>query len=35
MAYVQGVPGAAGTIVNTIADWRANAASTILHLLGV
>ena len=27
MAYVQGVPGTAGALVNTIADWRANAAS--------
>ena len=27
MAYVQGVPGQAGALVNTIADWRANAAS--------
>ena len=27
MAYVQGVPGSAGSLVNTIADWRAAAAS--------
>ena len=27
MAYVQGVPGSAGSLVNTIADWRANAAT--------
>ena len=27
MAYVQGVPGQAGALVNTIADWRTNAAS--------
>ena len=27
MAYVQGVPGSAGSLVNTIDDWRANAAS--------
>lgn len=27
MAYVQGVPGAAGSLVNTIADYRANAAT--------
>lgn len=27
MAYVQGVPGAAGSLVNTIDDYRANAAT--------
>ena len=27
MAYVQGVPGSAGSVVNTIADWRANVAA--------
>jgi hypothetical protein len=27
MAYVQGVPGAAGSLVNTIADYRATAAT--------
>lgn len=27
MAYVQGVPGSSGSLVNTIADWRANAAT--------
>ncbi len=27
MAYVQGVPGSSGSLVNTIADWRAAAAN--------
>jgi YD repeat-containing protein len=27
MAYVQGVPGSSGSLVNTIADWRAAAAT--------
>lgn len=27
MAYVQGVPGSSGSLVNTIADWRANSAN--------
>ena len=27
MAYVQGVPGSSGSLVNTIADWRATAAT--------
>ncbi len=27
MAYVQGVPGSSGSLVNTIADWRSTAAS--------
>ena len=27
MAYVQGVPGGAGSVVNSIADYRANAAA--------
>ena len=27
MAYVQGVPGSSGSLVNTIADWRVNQAT--------
>lgn len=27
MAYVQGVPGSSGSLVNTIANWRTNAAT--------